>query len=428
MKIGMISLGCDKNRVDSENMLYLLQSAGHTLVDDAKEAEIIIINTCAFIDEAKKETINTVLEMSKLKEQNLQKLVVTGCFAQRYRSNVNFPEVDLFLDIAEEKDIVHHIDTLIGTKANAEKTYAKGRVLTTPAHYAYLKIADGCNNACSYCAIPSIRGKYISTPIEELVSQAKDLLEQGVKELILVAQDTTNYGIDLYKERKLLDLLKELVKLDFWKIRILYTYPELIDNELLTFINKEDKIAKYLDIPMQHIDDNILKKMNRRSSQSSLITLVKNIRENFADISIRSTFIVGFPYESKSEYKNLEKFIDGTFDYAGFFIYSPEEGTKAYGYGKRANSLTCKIRKNLLEKIQSKTTILRQQKYINTICQVIYEGIDYERQCFFGRTEYQAPQVDTKVYFTSDFPLDIGNIYNVYIEKADFNLYGKTVK
>lgn len=425
MKIGMISLGCDKNRVDSENMLYLLKSAGYTLVDDEKSADIIIVNTCAFINDAKKEAIETILEMANLKNNQLKKLIVTGCFAKRYGKVADIPEVDLFLDIEEEKNIVLHIENLTGEKIGV--CCDTGRILTTPAHYAYLKIADGCNNRCAFCAIPLIRGKYISKPIEELVKEAKTLSENGVKELILVAQDTTNYGVDLYKERKLIKLLKELVKLDFWKIRILYTYPELIDDELLNLISSEEKIAKYLDIPMQHIDGNILKKMNRRSTEESIRRLVANIRENYPKIALRSTFIVGFPYETKVEHQKLASFIDGALDYAGFFIYSPEEDTQAYNYPNGAKKNTCEKRKKQLEKIQVKTTEKLQEKYINKVEQVIYEGIDYDRQCFYGRTQFQAPEIDTKVFFTSDFPLEIGNVYNVHIDRADFNLFGKTV-
>jgi ribosomal protein S12 methylthiotransferase len=425
MKIGMISLGCDKNRVDSENMLYLLKSAGFALVNDENIADVIIVNTCAFIDDAKKEAIDTILEMANLKEKNLKKLIVTGCFAKRYGKVANISEVDLFLDIEEEKNIVSHIEKLTGEKTGVY--FGTGRILTTPAHLAYLKIADGCNNRCAFCAIPFIRGNYISRPIEDLVIEANDLCKQGVKELVLVAQDTTNYGVDVYKERKLTELLKELVKLDFWKIRILYTYPELINDELLALINSEDKIAKYLDIPMQHIDGKILKKMNRKSSEESIRQLLLNIREGYPKIALRSTFIVGFPYETQVEHKKLQNFIDGALDYAGFFIYSPEEGTQAVSYPKGESKKVCEKWKRQLEKVQSKTTAKLQEKYINKVYEVIYEGIDYDRQCFFGRTEFQAPEIDTKVYFTSDFPLEIGNIYNVLIEKTDFNLFGKTV-
>jgi ribosomal protein S12 methylthiotransferase len=425
MKIGMISLGCDKNRVDSENMLYLLKTAGHSLVDDSKNADIVVVNTCAFINDAKKEAIETILEMANLKSKQLKKLIVTGCFAKRYGKVADFPEVDLFLDIDEEKNIVAHIEKLTGEKSGI--CCDTGRILTTPAHYAYLKIADGCNNRCAFCAIPFIRGKYISKPIEELIKEASILRAEGVKELILVAQDTTNYGVDLYKERKLCDLLKELAKLDFWKIRILYTYPELIDDKLLNLINSEEKIAKYLDIPMQHIDNNILKKMNRKSSEESIRNLVSNIREKYPKIALRSTFIVGFPYESEIEHQKLASFIDGALDYAGFFIYSPEEDTVAYNYLRGANKNICEKWKKHLEKIQSKTTTKNQEKYINSVQQVIYEGIDYDRQCFYGRTEFQAPEIDTKVFFTSDFPLEIGNVYDVQIDRTDFNLFGKTV-
>ncbi|HOO22666.1 MAG TPA: 30S ribosomal protein S12 methylthiotransferase RimO [Clostridia bacterium] len=426
MKIGMISLGCDKNRVDSENMLYLLKNAGYLIVDSAERADVVIVNTCAFIDEAKKEAIDTILEMAALKGKQLQKLIVTGCFAQRYGKIADIPEVDLFLDIKEEKNIVGHVEKLIGEKAPAPCADL-GRIITTPAHYAYLKIADGCNNRCAFCAIPLIRGPYVSRPIEELADEARALREQGVKELILVAQDTTNYGVDLYCERKLKALLRELVKTDFWKIRILYAYPELIDEELLELISKEDRIAKYLDIPLQHIDGNILRKMNRRSTEESIRKLVTLIREKYPMITLRSTFITGFPYEGEKEHKKLLSFIDGSLDYAGFFVYSPEEDTPAYNYPERVSRAVAKKRKKELEKVQSLTTVNRQKKYVGEVLSVIYEGIDYDRQRFYGRTEFQAPGIDTRVLFTSDFPLEVGNIYNVLIESADFDLAGKTV-
>jgi ribosomal protein S12 methylthiotransferase len=427
MKIGMISLGCDKNRVDSENMLYLLKSAGYELVQEEEQADVIIVNTCAFIESAKKEAIETIFEVAKLKDNNLKKLIVTGCFAQRYGKIVDFSEVDRFVDIAEEKNIVEIIENLTNEKRVNFCEFQSGRILTTPMHYAYLKIADGCNNKCAYCAIPAIRGKYYSNTIENIVNEAKNLLKEGVKEIILVAQDTTNYGIDLYKERKLVDLLRELVKLDVWKIRLLYTYPELINDELLEFIKNEDKMAKYLDIPMQHIDSMVLKKMNRKGTEESIKGLVENIRKICPQIAIRSSFIVGFPFEEEEQHKKLVEFTKYALDYAGFFIFSPEEGTIAFDYPKGVTKKVATKWQKELEKAQCEATYRNQAKYKNSIVEVIYEGIDYNSQCFYGRTEFQAPDIDTKVLFSSDFPLEIGKIYKVLINEADFNLIGKTV-
>lgn len=421
----MISLGCDKNRVDSERMLALLKTAGYILTDDLNEAEIVIINTCAFIESAKKEAIDNIFSTAEYKNGNLKYLVVTGCFAERYGKIVDFPEVDLFLDISEEKNIVSHLNNLC-EKTNIPCADA-GRILTTPAHYAYLKIADGCDNRCTYCAIPYIRGRYRSETIENLVKEADSLYESGVKELVLVAQDTTNYGKDLYGKPSLVALLRELVKIDFWKIRILYAYPELIDDELLEFIAENDKIAKYLDIPMQHADPTVLKKMNRRGS-GNLSELIKHIREKVPNITIRSTFICGFPFETEEEHKILVQFLENGVDFGGFFAYSPEEDTPAYNWKNRAPKRTASRWVKECEIAQTKKTLISQKRFLNETVEVIYEGIDYDRQTFYGRSEHNAPDVDTKIYFTADFPLNVGNIYKVRIDKAEFDLFGTAVK
>lgn len=426
MKVGMISLGCDKNRVDSEKMLALLASAGFEITDDASAAEAVIINTCAFIESAKREAIDNILSAAKLKDGNLKYIVVTGCFAQRYGKIADFPEVDLFLDISEEKNIVRHLNELCRENAPAICADA-GRILTTPAHYAYLKIADGCNNRCTYCAIPYIRGNYVSSPIEELVKEAQRLCDEGVKELILVAQDTTNYGADLYGKPSLVRLLKELVKIDFWKIRILYAYPELIDDELIDFIAQNDRMAKYLDIPMQHADPVVLKKMNRRGS-ADLPALVSRIRNKVPSITIRSTFICGFPYETETEHEVLLDFLRDGVDFGGFFAYSPEEGTPAYEWKNRANKRTVSRWVKECQAVQTQKTLASQRRFEGKTIEVLYEGIDYAKQSFFGRSEHNAPEVDTKIYFTADFPLDVGKVYKVKIDEASFDLFGVAVK
>lgn len=422
----MITLGCDKNRVDSEKMLFRLATAGFTIVDDLTEADVVIINSCAFIEPAKKETIETIFEVDKLRENRLKKLIVTGCFSTRYGDNVDFEEVDRFVNIREEADIVKVIDDLFDKKHTENTT--DGRILTTPGHYAYLMISDGCNNKCSYCAIPSIRGRYKSEPIESLVEQAKGLAESGVKELILVAQDTTFYGYDLYKKLALVDLCKELVKLPFWKIRLLYTYPELITDELLDFIDNNEKMAKYLDMPMQHINTDVLKKMNRASTKEKLFDLVGKIRSKKNYFALRSTFIVGFPNETEEGFCELNEFINSQLDYAGFFIFSPEEGTKAYDFRPKVLKSVAKKRLKTLEVSQSASTIKHNDRYLDKVVEVIYEEIDYDRQMFVGRTEYNAPDIDTKVYFTSETPLDIGNIYKVKITQTGFHLVGEIVE
>ncbi len=426
MDFSLITLGCDKNRVDSEKMLYNLQNAGHTLVNE-KDAEFIIINTCAFIDKAKKEAINTILEVSELKKSGkLKKLIVTGCFAQRYGSEAEFDEVDIFVNIAEEGDIVKKVDELFG-KYGCDYVFENKRTLTTPLHYAYLKIADGCNNRCSYCAIPYIRGKYVSRPMEEILEEAKELAKEKVKELILVAQDTTYYGKDIYGEYSLCRLIEELTKLDFWKIRIMYAYPERIDGKLLDIVSNNEKVAKYLDIPFQHIDDKVLKSMNRRSGEKDIRALLNKIQTSYSNIALRSSFIVGYPTEDLDANIKLREFVKNALDYSGFFSYSKEEGTPAYNLKATQNKKTIQSWVNECEKAQVISTFEKQKKYVNKIIEVLYEGIDYKKQCFYGRSEYNAPEIDTYVYFTSEQKLEIGGVYKVKITSTDFHLYGETV-
>ena len=432
-KIGMVSLGCDKNRVDTENVLYALTQSGYQLTQNVTDADILIVNTCAFITTAVRESIDTILELAEQKKDRDVKLVVMGCFAERYALEVKdeLPEVDAFIGVNSYKNVVEIFDKLEERPIVLDKTpcgYLSGRVQTTPAHYAYLKIADGCDNFCTYCSIPYIRGRYRSYPMEDLINEAKELSDNGVKELILVAQDTTRYGKDLYGEYKLKDLLKELVKLDFFKIRILYAYPELVDDELIEMIATEEKIAKYIDIPLQHISDSILKAMHRRNTKQEAYMLLKKLKERCPDIAIRSTFIVGFPGETEEDYKQIEELIaTGLIDYAGFFAYSKEKGTLAYKMKDQIPYRTKKAREKTLSKMQSAIIENRHQKYIGKIMPVIYEGIDYNKGKFYGRPEYNAPDIDTKIYFTSDFPLEIGEVYDVKITKGGFNPIGETI-
>lgn len=434
-KIATISLGCDKNRVDTENMLFLLERAGYTLTQDTIDADYLLVNTCGFIDKAKEESIDTIFEMAGIKKKTGAKIIATGCLSERYGNELfeSIGEVDAFVGIHSEQNIVNIIDCIDKgervLQINKEKMpYMAGRVLTTPYHYAYLKIADGCDNFCSYCAIPKIRGRYKSVPLDKLIIEAKSLIEQGVKEIILVAQDTTLYGKDLYDKPSLKELLKELVKLELWKIRILYAYPEQIDVELIEMISKEEKIAKYIDIPLQHIEDSILKRMNRKSNSDNIRALLKSIKSIDSNIAIRTTFIVGFNGETEEKYKVLKEFIEENeeIDYVGFFAYSIEEGTPASKF-KDGNIPKKTIDKRVLEleKIWSQKTIRNNQKYIGKKLEVIYEGIDYDKQCFWGRIEQNAPEIDTKVYLKASIPLDIGRVYTAEITAAEFDLYGK---
>lgn len=433
-KIGMVSLGCDKNRVDTENVLFALTERGYQLTQNVNEADILVVNTCAFITTAVRESIDAILELAEQKQNRDVKLVVMGCFAERYAEEVKdeLTEVDAFIGVNSYANVADIFDRLDERPIVIEKTpckYLKGRVQTTPAHYAYLKIADGCDNFCTYCSIPYIRGRYRSYPMEELIEEAKGLAENGVKELILVAQDTTRYGKDLYGDYRLKDLLKELVKIDFYKIRILYAYPELVDDELIDLIASEDKIAKYIDIPLQHISNKILKAMHRRNTKEEAYELLRKLKERCKDIAIRSTFIVGFPGETEEDFEQIEELVStGLIDYAGFFAYSREKGTLAYKMKDQVPYKIKKAREKVLSKMQSGIIEKRHNTYVGKTLSVIYEGIDYNKGKFYGRPEYNAPDIDTKVYFTSDFPLEVGEIYQVKITKGGFNPIGKTLE
>ena len=428
MNVGLISLGCDKNRVDAEKMLAKLVNAGYTLTQDENEADVLLINTCAFIDAAKKEAIGAILDGIDLKKKTGAKLVVTGCFATRYPKEVQegFPEADAFVPVKDEDKIAEIVNALFEKSAVAEN--ADGRVLTTPHWYAYIKIAEGCNNRCSYCAIPAIRGKYVSEPMEKIVEEAKALCDEGVKELIVVAQDTTAYGVDLYGEKRLVPLLKELCKLDFWKVRLLYAYPERITDELLDFIDNEPKMAKYLDIPMQHIDDDVLRKMRRASDSEKIKELLRKIRSKKNYIAVRSSFIVGFPNETDEANERLCRFVKENVDYAGFFIFSPEEGTEAYAFRPRVKASVAKKRKLEAEKAQQEGLIEKQKRLLEKTVEVICDGIDEKAVSFVGRTEYQTPEVDTNVYFSADFNVVQGEVYKVKITEVGFRLKGVAKK
>ena len=429
----MVSLGCDKNRVDTEKVLYTLTNVGYSITQNVEEADILVVNTCAFITTAIRESIDTILELAEQKKERDVKLVVMGCFAERFALEVKdeLPEVDAFIGVNSYDNIVEIFNNLDERPIVLETTpckHIKGRVQTTPAHYAYLKIADGCDNFCTYCTIPFIRGRYRSYPMEDLLQEARELADNGVKELILVAQDTTRYGKDLYGEYKLKELLKELVKLDFYKIRLLYAYPELVDDELIEIIATEDKIAKYIDIPLQHISNNILKTMHRRNTKEEAYELLNKLKEKCPSIAIRSTFIVGFPGETEEDFLELKELIStGLIDYAGFFAYSREKGTLAYEMKNQVPFRVKKSREKELSKMQSAVIENRHSRYLGKEMEIIYEGIDYNKGKFYGRPEYNAPDIDTKVYFTSTFPLEVGEIYNVKITKTGFNLIGETV-
>ena len=331
-KVGFISLGCDKNRVDLENMIFQIKSAGFEIVNKPKEANIILINTCAFLESARRESIENILEMSQYKSNKLEKLIVTGCINELNYEDLqsSLPEVDAFVNIKDNDKIVQIICDLYKTNLNVKNLH--GRVITTPNHYAYLKISEGCNNFCTYCLIPYIRGRYKSIPIDILVNETKNLANQGVKEIILVAQDITKYGIDIYGKKSLVKLIREISKINKieW-IRLLYCYPEEVDDDLILEIKNNDKVVKYLDIPLQHISNKILKAMNRRSTKEDIEQLFNKLKKNIPNIVLRTTFILGFPGETDQDFNEILDFIKiHKINNVGFFKYSREEGTVAY--------------------------------------------------------------------------------------------------
>ena len=434
MKIGAISLGCDKNRVDTEKMLARLVSGGHTLVGNEEDADVIIVNTCAFTDDAKSEAIDEILSaVGHKKHSKKKKIIVTGCLPQRYMETLEkeFPEVDAFLGIADYDNIVDTVekitkgDKIFGGACGDE--FYSGRVLTTPYHYAYLKIADGCNNHCTYCAIPSIRGKYRSEKMEDLLLEAKGLEKEGVKELILVAQDVTRYGVDFDGKSHLVELVDALSQMDFDLIRLLYLEPEAIDDSIIDMIVSNPKVAKYADVPLQHIDGDTLKRMGRRAGEDYTRALIRKMRER--GITLRSSFICGFPGESEEAHEKLVEFIrEGNIDYAGFFAYSREEGTPADRLTDHLDDEIKVARAERLREIQTEVINRRNQQLIGKTVKVIYDEIDYDKQLFLGRAGFQTPDIDNVVYFTADKEVHIGEFYDVEITGVDgIDLVGKVL-
>ena len=434
--VGVITLGCDKNRVDTERMLYNLGCGGFDITNDYDEAEILIVNTCAFIEAARKEAIDVILAAAQYKAGACEKLVITGCLPQKHADELKdgFPEADAFLGTNDYDKICDVINSLYDeektVKEESEAERAKKspleRIITTPPHYAYLKIADGCDNKCTFCTIPSIRGAYRSRPIDELIAEAKELADTGVKELILVAQDTTRYGIDLYGEYKLTELLRELAKTDICLIRLMYCYPELVTDELINEIVSNSKVAKYIDVPIQHIDDRILKLMNRRSTGEQIKRLFSKLRENH--IAVRTTVMVGFPQETEECFENLYEFIrEYAPEHVGVFAYSKEDGTPSAKIKGHLSNKTKAERVDAIGKLHLMNREAHNRAAVGKTFKVIYEDVDYDKNMFAGRTEYDAPDIDTKVYFTSDFA-DVGEYYDIRITAGDgYDLLGEKV-
>jgi ribosomal protein S12 methylthiotransferase len=431
---GVISLGCDKNRVDTEKLLGLIQQRGYTMTQDLSEAQIVIINTCAFLNSARQEAIQTILECAEYKNRRLEKLVVTGCLPQKFIDELFAPlqEVDVFLGINDYQKIFEALENSYRQNerqnfvAKGCDEYLQNRVLTTDEHVAYLKIADGCYNHCTYCLIPKIRGKYRSYPMEELIREAENLGE--VSELILVAQDTTRYGEDLYGKNCYVQLIQKLSALEnIQSIRLLYCYPDVIDEALIHELATNDKLLKYIDIPLQHSENRILKLMNRKGTREGYLQLLKTLRERVPGIAIRSTFISGFPGETEEEFEGMLDFIkQAQFFNCGFFAYSKEPDTAAARMKGHIHHATKKRRVKALYQAQEEIAKQILSKYVRQKIQVVCDGIDYDKNCFVGRAYFNAPDIDGKVYFNA-FEAVQGERYDVVIESTDsYDLYGKT--
>ncbi len=438
VKIGMVSLGCNKNQVDAERMLYKIKEAGYQLVADAALSDIVIVNTCGFIESAKQEAIETILEFGKLKEEGrIKKIIVTGCLAERYKEEVAelLPEADAVIGIGCNDDILNVIDKVLANQRPLEFAnklclpMEGGRVQTTLPFYSYLKVAEGCSNCCTYCAIPAIRGKFRSVPMETLIEEAKGLAEHGVKELNIIAQDSTRYGEDLYGESKLPELLTELCRIDKLKwIRILYCYPERITDKLLDVIAKEDKIVKYIDVPIQHCCEDILKKMNREGNEEYLRALMTKIREKVPNVTIRTTLITGFPSETEEQFNQLADFVrDMRFDRLGCFPYSQEEGTKAAEMPDQLDEETKQRRADVIMEQQQIIMAQNNEKMIGKTIEVVTEGFDRYGECYFGRSAADAPDIDGKIFFRSpERKLTSGSFVKVNItETLDYDLIGE---
>ncbi|SFR90331.1 30S ribosomal protein S12 methylthiotransferase RimO [Anaeromicropila populeti] len=440
MKILFISLGCDKNLVDSEVMLGLLREKEYELTDDEQKADIIIINTCCFIHDAKEESINTILEAAQLKQTgNLKALLVTGCLAQRYHDEIQteIPEVDAIIGTTGYEKIVYAIEEVLEGKKEQyfeELTYlpkkSSKRVVTTGGHFSYLKIAEGCDKHCTYCIIPKIRGNYRSVPMEELLQEAEELAEMGVVELILVAQETTLYGVDLYGKKMLPELLRRLCAIDGLQwIRILYCYPEEITEELIETIRTQEKICHYLDIPVQHGNDKILKRMGRRTNKQELIDIVQKLRSAIPDITLRTTLITGFPGETQEEHMELLDFVEKMkFDRLGVFTYSPEEDTPAASMEEQVADEIKEIRRDEIMEIQQEIAFEAAQNAIATRQKVLIEGKLPEEGVFIGRTYKDAPNVDGYIFVSSSEELISGQFVEVFVTDAkEYDLIGEVV-
>ena len=428
MKVGFISLGCSKNLVDTEMAIGLFEKNKFEIVNNPSEAEMIIINTCGFIESAKEEAINTILEMAEYKKKKCKYLIAMGCLVQRYKEDLkkSIPEVDLFLSIDEYENMWKKIESLISTdkeENNDDILDYMDRKISTGSNFAYLKIAEGCSNRCTYCAIPYIRGPFVSRKMEDILEEAEQLSKKGIKELIVIAQDTTKYGIDLYGESKLAELLDKLCKIDGIKwIRFLYAYPETITDELIEVVKNNDKICKYFDMPIQHISNTVLKRMNRKSDEASIKEVIKKIRNEIPNVILRTTLIVGFPDETEEDFEKLYSFVEETkFDKLGAFMYSKEDGTPAARLKEQIHPSTKKKRYNKIMKLQKEISEKNLSLKIGNTYTTLIENISFDKKYYIGRTYMDVPDMDGVVYIKNTKPDLIGKFVECKI--VDVNEY-----
>lgn len=428
MKINIITLGCSKNLVDSEHLAGILKANGHEVLFDStkKKFDVAIINTCGFIGDAKEESIDVILEyIEEKKKGNIKNIIVFGCLVERYKETLEeeFIEIDAFFGVNNYLEIATYLN------AQIEKDFFLQRQPSTPKHFAYLKISEGCDRFCSFCAIPYIRGRHISIPIEELVEEAKCLAKRGVKEIIIIAQDTCNYGKDLYGKVRLVDLLKEIAKIEQieW-IRLQYSYPNDFNDELIEFLATEPKMCKYIDMPLQHINNRLLSSMNRKITGEEIRTLIDKIREKIPQVCLRTTLIVGYPSESKEEFEELKEFVEQTkFDRMGAFTYSAEENTAAFKLEDNISQEEKDERLDALTFLQEGISLKLNQKKIGKIFKVLIDR--KEGEYYVGRTEFDSPEVDNEVLISIEEKIKIGNFYQVKITDAvEFDLYGEIVE
>lgn len=439
-KVGFVSLGCPKNQVDAECMMYNLRKEGYEIIQDAAMGDVVVVNTCGFIESAKQEAIDTILEFALLKnEGRIKAIVVTGCLAERYRDEIlkEIPEVDAVVGIGKNKELGEIIRRVLCDKEQVLEYGEKcdldidgRRIISTEPFYAYLKIAEGCDNRCTYCAIPSIRGGFRSRTMESVVKEAEWLASVGVREIVVVAQDTTRYGEDIYGKPSLAELLKRLCKIDGIKwIRTLYAYPERITDELVETIKNEPKLVKYVDMPIQHCSDAVLKRMNRKGNRQLILDTVKKLRENVEGIVLRTTLIAGFPGETEEQFEELCGFVkEVRFDRLGCFAYSREEGTPAASMKEQLDEETKEKRAEIIMEEQSRIFFELNELKIGETVEVVCEGFDRLAECYFGRSAADAPEIDGKIFFTSDRKLAVGEFVRVRLDDClDFDLIGERV-